>query len=113
MKSKGAMLFWVDVLILTLFSALIATGGILRWVLPPGSGGGQHGAGVGRRGGSGPAMQFWNLGRHDWGDIHFWIAVAMIGGILIHLLLHFGWIRAATPRYLLGRQRRSGPSNRS
>jgi hypothetical protein len=57
---------------------LLATAGvILRWVLPPGSGGGQ---GHGFRGGRGPveSKEVFGLGRHDWADIHFVLAVLFI-----------------------------------
>ncbi len=56
---------------------LIATGLLTRFVLPPGSG---------------SRRLLWGLGRHDWGDIHFWIAFA--GGLLllVHVTLHWQWV---------------------
>lgn len=101
MKHKLVLLYWVDVLIGVLFAGLVFTGSILRWVLPPGSGGG--GGGHGWRGGRGPAsiQTFWDMTRHEWGDIHFWIAAALVAGILIHLLLHWNWIVAATRKVLV------------
>ena len=97
MKQKGTWLFWTDAANTILFLALAATGVILEWVLPHGSGGG---GGRGFRGGRGSVDTFLDWSRHDWGDVHFWIAVSLVAGVLIHLLLHFGWIRAATPRFL-------------
>lgn len=93
MKLKPRLIFWTDVLVATLFTTLLATGSILRWALPPGSGGGQHGAGMGRRGGRGPAPQLLDMTRHQWGDLHFWVAVALVAGVLIHLGLHWGWLK--------------------
>ncbi|MBM4086468.1 MAG: DUF4405 domain-containing protein [Planctomycetes bacterium] len=72
--------------------ALMATGVILRWVLPPGSGGGH-----GFRGGRGPRTEpktFLDWGRHDWGDAHFWLAVIFTCMIVVHLVLNWPWIRA-------------------
>jgi hypothetical protein len=72
--------------------ALMATGAILRWVLPPGSGGGH-----GFRGGRGPQTApktFLDWGRHDWGDVHFWLAVVFAAIVLLHLILNWAWIRA-------------------
>ncbi len=75
--------------------ALAATGTIMRWVLPPGSGGGQ---GHGFRGGRGSAVETQNLasllglGRHDWGDIHFILALMFILLVFVHLILHWTWI---------------------
>ncbi len=65
---------------------LLATGAILRFVLPPGSGG----LGQGRR--SREAVTLWGWNRHEWGDIHFWIAVVLLVILLIHLVLHWRWI---------------------
>ena len=41
------MLFWTDVINIVLFAVLAGTGVVLRWVLPPGSGGGHTGSGRG------------------------------------------------------------------
>jgi len=82
---------------------LAATGSIMRWVLPPGSGGGQ---GRGFRGGRGPAVETQDfasvlgLGRHDWGDIHFLLALTFVLLILVHLILHWTWIKTCTKSIL-------------
>jgi hypothetical protein len=107
MNLRGSLLFWTDLVIALTFLAMIATGSILRWVLPPGSGGGgaHAGAGLGRgfRGGRGPltVQSFWDMTRHEWGDVHFWIAIALVGMVLLHLALHWGWIKASTWRCLI------------
>ncbi len=102
MRSKGAIIFWVDVLNGLLFLTLMATGSILTWGLPPGSGG-RRGEGFGRgfRGGRGAGQTLWDCTRHEWSDFHFWIAAALVTGILLHVLLHFGWIKTCVPRYLV------------
>jgi hypothetical protein len=68
------------------------TGAIMKWVLPPGSGGGH---GYGFRGGRGPveAKTLLRLGRHDWGDIHFILALVFLSLMLIHIVLHWTWIK--------------------
>jgi amino acid transporter len=71
--------FAVDVAVFVLFIALVATGFLMKYALPPGSG---------------RAATMLALNRHEWGDIHFWIAVAMIALIAVHLLLHTKWIVA-------------------
>ena len=88
-------------LIVDLFSALIAlamilTGLIMRFALPPGSGN--------RR-------LLWSMGRHDWGDVHFWLAAAIGGIVLLHLALHWQWVCATVLR--LVRRRQPGESARS
>jgi hypothetical protein len=103
MKFKPLIVFWVDALIAVLFTTLLATGSIMKWVLPPGSGGG--GLGRGWRGGRGGQVHeissFWDMTRHEWGDVHFWIAMALVSGIVLHLLLHWNWLKANCWRYLV------------
>ena len=55
---------------------LIGTGSIIYFVLPPGS----------------RKDTFIALTRHEWGDIHFWIALGFTILVVIHLCLHFKWI---------------------
>ena len=31
--------------------------------------------------------------RHQWLDLHFWIVVAFAAVIIIHILLHWDWIK--------------------
>jgi hypothetical protein len=103
MKFKAAAVFWVDALIAVLFVGLLTTGSIIRWVLPPGSGGG---VGRGWRGGRGAAHHistFWDMTRHEWGDVHFWIATGLAAGVLLHVLLHWGWLKVNFVRYLTPR----------
>jgi Domain of unknown function (DUF4405) len=33
------------------------------------------------------------LGRHDWGEIHSFIAVSLLTALAIHLVLHWNWIK--------------------
>jgi hypothetical protein len=96
MKNKGLVLFWTDVVNAIAFSGLLLTGAVLKWVVP-------HG-GQGRGGGRGQGMnQAWlGLTRHEWGDVHFWIAVAAVVFVIAHLALHMGWILGAIRKYLLG-----------
>ena len=108
MRSKGAFLFWTDVINAILFAGLIGTGSVLKWALPPGSGGGggggdggMHRLGRGFRGGRAAALTLWDWTRHEWGDVHFYVALALAGGVGLHLLLHLGYLRASSLRYLL------------
>jgi len=86
--------FMVDAISFVDLLLLAATGTILRWVLPPGSGGG-HGSGGGFRGGRGPieVKDLLGLGRHDWGDVHFVLALLFLLLMLVHLYLHWTWIK--------------------
>jgi hypothetical protein len=76
--------FWIDVLIGLAFVVVAASGVVL---LVMGSGGGY-------RGGRGPAgiREVLFLGRTAWRDLHDWSGIAMMAGILGHLVLHARWI---------------------
>jgi hypothetical protein len=67
---------WIDIVSFILFVVLVATGLLMAFSLPPGS----HGWAV------------WGLGRHAWGDVHFWVAIAMLATIALHLVMHWRWI---------------------
>ncbi|MBN1360226.1 MAG: DUF4405 domain-containing protein [Sedimentisphaerales bacterium] len=92
--------FIVDATAFANLLCLAATGIILRFILPPGSGGGH---GYGYRGGRGPAevRALLGLGRHDWGDVHFVLAAVFVILIAVHLFLHWRWIVSCAATILL------------
>lgn len=67
----------VDLLAFAAFVLLTTSGALTRFVLPPGSG---------------RFTTLWGLDRHGWGDLHFWIAVALLTVLALHLVLHWRWI---------------------
>jgi hypothetical protein len=69
--------FTIDCLGFAGFVLLTATGVLMRYVLPPGSG---------------RSTTIWTLDRHEWGSIHFWIAIAFLAVLALHLFLHWRWI---------------------
>ncbi|MBN2492288.1 MAG: DUF4405 domain-containing protein [Planctomycetes bacterium] len=76
---KPTLNFWIDAVAFVAFVLLAATGILVRYVLPPGSG---HFA------------TLWGLDRHQWGEIHFWLAVSMLAALVLHVFLHWRWIVA-------------------
>jgi len=74
--------FWLDVATTLIFSAMIGTGILLEFVLA-------HGRGAAWLG----------LGRHDWGEVHFYLGVALVGLIATHLVLHRAWIAKCWTRF--------------
>ncbi|MDB4433202.1 DUF4405 domain-containing protein [bacterium] len=76
---RPALNFIIDSLGFVGFVLLTATGVLMRYVLPPGSG---------------RFTTIWTLDRHEWGSIHFWIAIAFLAILAFHLFLHWRWIVA-------------------
>ena len=69
--------FVVDVVAFAGFVLLTTTGVLMRYILPPGSG---H------------YSTIWDLDRHEWGGIHFWVSVLFFSILAFHLILHWRWI---------------------
>jgi hypothetical protein len=59
---------------------MIATGAILYFRLPPGSG----------------TDSMLGLTRHEWGSVHSWVAAALLVVVVVHLILHAAWIKTLT-----------------
>jgi hypothetical protein len=73
----------VDLVAFIGFIVLTTTGVLLRYVLPSGSG---H------------YSTIWGLDRHEWGGVHFWIAVVFFSVLGLHLVLHWRWILSRVTR---------------
>ena len=71
---KARLNFIVDAMAFAAFVFLTATGILIHWVLPPGSG---------------RFSALWGMDRHEWGEIHFWIAVILMASLGLHLFLHW------------------------
>jgi len=94
MMSRTTVNFVLDAVSFLNLVGLTLTGFILKYILPPGAGYGR-----GYRGGRGGAeateeiKAFWSLGRHDWGDVHFYMAVLFVVLMIVHIVLHWRWIK--------------------
>lgn len=73
---KPSINFVIDSSAFLAFIFLISTGTLIYWVLPAGSGN----------------LSIWGLTRHDWGEVHMWIAVSFLSLIAAHVVLHWKWI---------------------
>ena len=71
------------------FLALI--GLIMRYILPPGTGGRGRVLHGGRSGEQ--IKHLWSMTRHQWGDIHFYLALVFVVLMALHILLHWSWIK--------------------
>lgn len=77
MTARSSTNFWLEVVSLVVMIGLTATGGIIEFVLPPGTG---H------------SHVLLGFGRHDIGRLHFYLAVTAVALLAVHVLLHWSWI---------------------
>jgi len=69
----------IDVFAYAEFVFMASTGLLMHYTLPAGSG--HH-------------TTVWGLDRHEWGALHFWLSVAFLATLALHLILHWDWIVA-------------------
>jgi hypothetical protein len=73
MKRSTVILF-IDSISFICFVFLTSTGILLHYLLPPGSG---------------RWSNIWDMNRHEWGDVHFWISAVFFSVLSLHLILHW------------------------
>ena len=91
MMKRGTLNFVVDLVSFTNLVCLTLTGFIMKYILPPGTGGrGRmlHGGGDREQ-----IKELWSMSRHEWGDIHFYLALLFLILMVVHIVLHWGWIK--------------------
>ena len=69
-------------------TGLLVTGLLMAFVLPAGSN---------------RTLELWGKPRHDWGEIHLWLAYVVIAAGLVHVALHWTWIVATIRRAIIGK----------
>jgi len=84
---RSALNFIVDAIATAIMLGMIATGIIIRFALPPGSG---------------SARALWQLTRHQWGDLHFWLSLAVVAIVVLHLTLHWTWVVSIVRGWIVG-----------
>jgi len=84
--NKAAKLWLVNIFSFVLFSILTLTG-LINWLFLP------------RGGGAGAGGGFTVSLRHFLQDVHEWTALLFIVMTLIHLVLHWGYIKSNLQKY--------------
>ncbi|NMB76563.1 MAG: DUF4405 domain-containing protein [Myxococcales bacterium] len=77
MPKRTVFNFWLDLVSLLVMLGLALTGGLIHFVLPAGTGHHYH-------------LLGWS--RHDYGQLHFYLAVAAVALLFLHIVLHWNWI---------------------
>ena len=124
---QNTLNFWVDLASLIVLLALVFTGFLIHYVLPPcdsctgadcsikslPSCGSCTSSACSIEGK--PAIKaeptLWGLGRHDYGNIHFKLALAVISLMLIHIILHWSWVCTTIGNMLNVKFNRFGRNN--
>jgi len=91
---RNTLNFVIDAITAMVMLGMIATGLLLRFVLPPGSG---------------SRRVLWGWDRHDWGDLHFWLAVGIGAIIILHVALHWQWVCVTALRCVPGCRQHPSP----
>ena len=88
---RSSLNFIIDLVALLNLLGLAFTGFIMKYILPPGTGG----RGWRLFGGLGGEhiKQLWSMTRHEWGGIHFYLALLFVILMVVHIILHWGWLK--------------------
>jgi len=89
MMKRNTLNYLLDIALALAMLGLLGTGLVMRFVLPPGSG---------------RQRLLWGWGRHDWGDLHYWLVGFFLVILVVHLALHWQWACVATARLFRRRQ---------
>lgn len=91
MIKRGTVNFTVDLISLIDLAGLVCTGFIIKYTLPPGSGGYGYRGG---RGGEERIRELWSMTRHEWGNVHFYLSLLFVFLMAAHIILHWDWIKS-------------------
>ena len=88
---RSSLNFIVDLVSFLNLLGIVFTGCIMKYILPPGTGGRGHRLheGLGR----GHIKDLWSMTRHEWGNVHFYLAVLFVILMAVHIILHWSWLK--------------------
>jgi len=88
---RATVNFIVDLVSLVDLLGMACTGFIMKYILPPGTGG------LSRLRHEGPGREhikeLWSMSRHEWGRIHYCLALLFLALMVVHIILHWSWIK--------------------
>jgi hypothetical protein len=96
---KSKFNFILDALMFLTLMAMAGLGFLMKYTLPPGRV-------LRATSGSNPALTWLGWDRHDWGDIHLYLAFILLGLLVIHLCLHWQQILGLFRRLIPDPKRR-------
>jgi hypothetical protein len=90
---KGKLNFVIDSLMFLCLMAMAGLGFLMYYILPPGRR-------VWQKYGSNLNLTWLGWDRHDWGDIHLYLAFLLLGLLTLHIILHWSLIVGLCARLL-------------
>ena len=76
--SRTSLNFLLDTLLLVIFSSLVFSGVVVRFVFPPAS--------------DARGWLLWGLTYDQWSTVQFAIIAVMTLAVLVHVMLHWSWV---------------------
>ena len=96
--TKTDVNFWLDALLLALFSVVCWASTVLRFVFPAGP--------------SAAGWTIWGLDYDDWAGIQFGALCVFAGAVLVHVMLHWSWVCGVVASKRRRRKGTATPSGR-
>ncbi len=121
---RNKLNFYIDLISLIIFLAIIFTGLLIYYVLPPCNSCSPKGCNIKAESGCGDCNKtdcsiaskpkgeanLWGYSRHDIGTLHFKLSIVLTFLMLIHTIMHWTWI-CATISNMLGLNTKSHSRN--
>lgn len=83
--NKPRLNLLIDIVMTVLMAAVAGLGFLINWVLIPGE---ERPAVYGSR----VDLHWLGLDRHDWGDVHLALGIALLALLVLHVVLHWGQV---------------------
>jgi hypothetical protein len=83
--NKPRLNLLIDIVMTVLMAAVAGLGFLINWVLIPGE---ERPVVYGSR----PDLYWLGLDRHDWGDVHLALGIALLALLVLHVALHWGQV---------------------
>ncbi|MBX3354874.1 MAG: DUF4405 domain-containing protein [Phycisphaeraceae bacterium] len=75
--NRAVLNLLIDSIAAVILTALVATGYVLWFALPPGTN---------------RTHELLGWLRHEWGELHFWLAAVLLAVLAVHVALHWRWL---------------------
>jgi hypothetical protein len=91
--TKAKLNFIIDATMFLCLSAMVGLGLLMEYIMPPGER-------LWEIYGSNPYITWLGWDRHDWGDIHFYLALTFLTLLVLHIILHWSQILGLFHRWV-------------